>query len=334
MANEKNLYGSSADLDVCSNVGVGKSNYSFGRLLAAGFMAGAYIAFGFILSIVASAAFSKWGSAPNFSLFKILIGIFFPVGLIAVLIGGADLWTGNVQMLCVAKLEKHIKIKDVLYNWFTSFSGNFLGSIFMAFLVTFGTGVMLKAGLLHNVVVGVAKYKVGISTWHAIWLGIACNWLVNLAIWLYIRGKDTAGKVLLIWFPIFAFVTMGFEHSIANMWAIPTGIFATHGTEVTWMMFFHNVIPVAIGNALGGFFFVSLYHWYISKADGISVVLKEIGHFFIMLFWFALFMLFLPYLLAYLVSFATSVAFWLTPVVIIIYFIVASYVMSKIKNKK
>ncbi|WP_456326432.1 formate/nitrite transporter family protein [Palaeococcus sp. (in: euryarchaeotes)] len=319
------LYNVHEGVDACSNIGYTKTKATPSKLLFAGFMAGAYIAFGFMLAIVASASFhSKFGTFPNTSLFKLLLGAVFPVGLIAVLVGGADLWTGNAQIVSISKLTKKVEIKDVLYNWVGSYAGNFIGSVFLAFLAIYGTGLFAN-GLFKDVLVGIGTYKVNITPWKAFWLAVGCNWLVNVAIWLYVRAKDTAGKVLVTWFPIFAFVAIGFEHSIANMWAITSAIFASN-YAITWLDFFKNIIPVTIGNAVGGFLFVGFYHWYL--ADGENAF-KEITDFMILLAIFAVLMVFIPAGIAYVLNGFGKVALWAVPLAISIYGIGVTYTVRR-----
>ncbi|ASJ10027.1 formate transporter [Thermococcus sp. P6] len=309
------LYNVHEGVDACSGIGYAKTRAPPSKLLFAGFMAGAYIAFGFMLAIVAGASFHpKLGTLPNTSLFKLLLGAVFPVGLIAVLLGGADLWTGNTQIVSISKLTGKVEVRDVLYNWIGSYAGNFMGSVFLAFLAVYGTG-LFGGGLFRDVLVGIGTYKVNLTPWKAFWLAVGCNWLVNVAIWLYVRAKDTAGKILATWFPIFAFVAIGFEHSIANMWAITSTIFASD-YSVTWVDFFKNVIPVTVGNAVGGFFFVGFYHWYL--ADG-ERALKEILDFLELLLIFTVLMTLIPAGIAYLLNGLGKAALWAVPAFIILY---------------
>jgi len=179
-----------------------------------------------------------------------------------VVVGGAELWTGNVQFTGTASLQGRLGKRRTLYNWIASYTGNFAGAFFLAFLVTAGGGIITSNRLLAEVVTQGALGKTAGGFFSLFWLGVGCNWLVNLAIWLYIRGKETGGRLLLLWFPIFAFVAMGFEHSIANMWIFSTAALLP-GEGFTWGMAFHNLLPVTAGNALGGFFFVSFYHWFL-----------------------------------------------------------------------
>ena len=259
---DHSLYHACDSVREVTEKGAEKGDLSLSRLLFSGFMAGAYIAFGFFLSIVAAASFSSWAPQAHYSLFRILLGLFFPLGLFAVVVGGAELCTGNVQFTGTASLQGRLGKRRTLYNWVASYTGNFAGAFFLAFLVTTGGGIITSNRLLGEVVAQGALGKASGGFFPLFWLGLGCNWLVNLAIWLYMRGKETGGKLLLLWFPIFAFVAMGFEHSIANMWIFSSAALLPGG-GFTWGMAFHNLVPVTAGNAIGGFVFVSFYHWFL-----------------------------------------------------------------------
>ena len=254
---DTDIYRISGTLEAISLAGARKSMLNPGALFASGFLAGAYIAFGFLLSVVAAASFHPLGGTPAYSAFRILLGAFFPMGLMAVLFGGAELWTGNVLFMSVPAMEKKRSLLPLLYNWVGSYTGNFAGAFFLAWGVTAATGLISGQPLLSAVVSNVSTAKTGAGFTRLIVLGMFCNWLVNLSVWLFIKARGSFAKVFLAWMPIFAFVAIGFEHSIANMWIIPSGIFSARGV-IGWQMFFANIIPVTIGNGIGGMLFVAL----------------------------------------------------------------------------
>lgn len=205
---------------------------------------------------------------------KLIIGAVFPLGLIAILIGGAELWTSCPQLVIYPYARKITSIRGVLYNWIASYSGNFVGSIFLAFMAVYGT-LMLVGSPFFDTAYTFAYKKCHLSPWVAFWRGVGCNLLVNLAVWLWLRAKpkDFMGQAFLIWFPIFAFVAIGFEHSIANMFAIPVGIFASayrwHVYTITYRdFFFNNLLPVTYGNAVGPLVLIVLYYWYLGSVKG------------------------------------------------------------------
>jgi len=337
-AKEKILYGVDTTFEGIAKKATPKFKTTPGRLLFAGFMAGAFIAFGFLLAVIAGCV-AKYppfaaGDSFNKALFKILLGAVFPVGLIAVVLGGADLWTGNVQFLSSAKVKGYADFKCVLYNWFGSYGGNFIGSIFLALMAVPLTGLFGHVGnpnLFGDTVVSIAQGKVSKDMMALFFLGIGCNWLVNLAIWQSARVQDGAGKILAIWFPIFAFVAIGFEHAIANMWAIPTGIIASN-YAITWSKFFHNLIPVTFGNAVGGFLFVAFYYWYLSHPELTTErLLKEIVDFLVVFAVFWILATLIPAGIGIALDKAMgSGAMYVVPVVLSIYYIVGTFALAKV----
>lgn len=223
------------------------------------FLAGVYIAFGGLLAIVVGGGVPGI-AAENPGLQKLLFGAVFPIGLILVAIAGAELFTGNTAYFIPSLLNGKMSLKTPLKNWITVYLGNFVGSILVAYLFAYQTGLLEKSPWI-NATVDIAMAKTSYPFLKVFLKGIACNWLVALAMWLAYSAKTNGGKILGIWFPIMAFVAMGFEHSIANMFFIPTAIF--YGAEITWYQFLtSNLIPATLGNIVGGSFFVGTLYWY------------------------------------------------------------------------
>ena len=235
-------------------------------------MAGLYIGLGFWLSSTVASAFIVKGFE-NPALVKLLFGAVFPVGLIAVCIAGADLWTGNVQVIPYGVMMKKYGFRALLYNWLVSYAGNFIGGVFLAFVASYGTSLLVVEPT-YSLITKVASAKVSLDPWTAFWRGVGCNLLVNLAIWMWLRSRksDFMGQAFLIWFPIFCFVALGLEHSIANMFGVPAGIYAAamKGTVLAthWQFMFNNLLPVTFGNLIGGFIFIALYYWYVGFTKG------------------------------------------------------------------
>ena len=174
-----------------------------------------------------------------------------------VILCGAELFTGN-NLMTLALMDKKITIKGMLTNWVIVYIGNLIGSILLAF-------VLAKSGLYADAVLdkamAVAQAKVGMPFSAALIRGILCNMLVVLACWMQAGAKDMIGKIFAIWFPIMLFVFAGFEHSVANMTYIPLGIFL--GSDVSWgQMFVNNLLPVTIGNIIGGAIIVPCVYYY------------------------------------------------------------------------
>lgn len=231
-----------------------------GRLLLQAFFAGAYIAFGGFLAIKIGGGIPGIKSV-NPGLAALIFGGVFPVGLVLVIMTGAELFTGNTFVLIPALRHKEITYKNIAKNWTLSYIGNFVGSIFVAYCFVHLTGLMTPEPWSSSVQnIAIAKTTQSFSA--LFWKAIACNWIVCLAIWLSVAAKQVSGKMFGIWFPIMAFVALGFEHSVANMFFIPLGIF--EGADVSWSDFFvKNLIPVTLGNIIGGSVFVGMAYSYI-----------------------------------------------------------------------
>ncbi|MDR1150004.1 MAG: formate/nitrite transporter family protein [Spirochaetaceae bacterium] len=260
-------------LEYTSDAGVAKSRRTVVSLLILGVFAGAFIAFAAEGSNMA--AFNLFANPETYGLGKVLAGTVFGTGLMLVLVAGGELFTGNTLIL-VSVLDKKVKIREMLRNWALVYIGNFIGSIFIAYM-------MCKSGLLNsgNSVLGgqtikIAAYKTGLPFLSAFYLGVMCNWLVCLAVWVSFAAKDVLGKLFACFFVIGLFVTSGFEHSIANMYYIPAGIFAKANeawaetarvsseqlANLNWFSFVvKNLIPVTAGNIIGGSVMVGGLYW-------------------------------------------------------------------------
>ncbi|ALU35989.1 formate/nitrite transporter family protein [Clostridium autoethanogenum] len=235
-----------------------------------GILAGAFIACGGVVSAVASHGITNVGVA------KFVGGAVFPVGLMLVVICGAELFTGNCLMV-VPLVGKEITFKPMIKNWIVVYIFNFIGSVLVAFLVfesgTFG----MSSGKLGGTVIKVASTKASLSFGSAFCSGIMCNFLVCLAVWGAFAAKDIISKIVIIWFPIMTFVTCGFEHSVANMYFLTAGLFAKSNASfvaasgisqdkiVSAAGIVHNLIPVTLGNIVGGSIFVGLAYFVVYK---------------------------------------------------------------------
>ncbi|KYK36845.1 MAG: formate/nitrite transporter family protein [Theionarchaea archaeon] len=238
------------------------------NLLVLGFFAGVFIAFGGELSTMVTVGTAK-GLSVGIS--KFLAGSVFSVGLMLVVIAGAELFTGN-NLVIISALDRRIGFSQVLRNWVIVYAANFVGAVFIAVLMYY-SGLWKTGGNEWGATAAtIAVSKVNLSFTEAFFRGIGCNWLVCLAVWMAIASRDVVGKIFAIYFPIMAFVASGFEHVIANMYFIPMGLFL-RGTEVaavvnmeslTWgSMVVRNFIPVTLGNVIGGAFFVGILYWVV-----------------------------------------------------------------------
>lgn len=264
-------------LDFTINVAQDKVAGSFQKLLVLGILAGAFIAFAAEGSNMA--AFNLFAEPTTYGLGKALAGVVFGTGLMLVVLAGGELFTGNTLILA-AVLERKVRVGTMLRNWVIVYIGNLIGSLLIAYMMV-NSGLLTSGGdMLGTVTLKIAVYKVNLSFIQAFYLGIMCNWLVCLAVWISFGADTMAGKIFSIFFPIWLFITSGFEHSVANMYYIPAGIMAKANdsfaslsglsqealNSLTWGSFaVHNLLPVTLGNIVGGGFFVGMVYWYAYK---------------------------------------------------------------------
>ena len=254
---------------VASTVGVGKATSPWFTVFVLGILAGSYIGFGGLLSTTVT---FDLAAKAGIGLTKVLAGSAFSLGLILVVIAGAELFTGN-NLMVSSVLSKEITFSTMTKRWGLVYAANFIGSILLA-LIFYYSGLW-KTGdsALGVAAIGVAAKKVSLDFSEALVRGIGCNWLVCLAVWMALAARQTIGKIFAIFFPIMGFVAIGFEHCVANMYFIPTGIFLKNWAGIgsasmagldalTWGNFvWKNLLPVTIGNIIGGAVFVGMSYW-------------------------------------------------------------------------
>ena len=268
--------------------GVKKATTPNKKVLASAFLAGAYIAFGALGSV--GAAYNLLANPETYGLGKMVAGLMFPAGLMFVLIAGADLFTGNI-LITLAALKKRVTWSQTFKNWALVWIGNLIGGALVAWLVSLSGVFDWSAGLYGGVIVKNAIGKLGFSWGAAIASGILCNWIVCATVWMTYAAKDVTGKIFAGFFGVFLFVCTGYEHCVANMAYFFAGLFsksnpayleAAHKTaeEASKLnigsIFTHNLIPVTIGNILGGAIFVAgiYYFLFVNKKED-SVVEKK-----------------------------------------------------------
>lgn len=263
------------------NTGVAKVNRSNSKVLVSAFLAGAYIAFGALGSIAAS--YNLLANPATYGLGKAVAGLMFPAGLIFVLLAGADLFTGNI-LIAVAAFQKKVTWGQAAKNWALVWLGNLLGGLVVAWMVSQSSVFDWSNGLYGGVVIKTAIGKVGIEFMPALISGILCNWIVCVTVWMTYAAKDISGKVSSGFIGIFLFVCTGFEHCVANMAylfgaffskANPMYLEAAHKTTADAAaislkgIFINNLLPVTIGNILGGLVFVAgaYFFLFLNKED-------------------------------------------------------------------
>lgn len=256
--------------------GIKKTNLTTKKLILLG------IAAGFFIGIGAEASSLAMHGISNVGLARTVAGAVFPIGLMLIVLLGGELFTGNC-LISMAVYDKKVKLKGMIRNLTIVYISNFIGAALMAWMINNCGQLNFSDGGAGAFTIKVALGKVGIDPMQAIISGILCNVLVCLAIFMAATAKDVAGKCIAIFFPIFVFVISGFEHCVANMYYIPAGILATHNplyvakaTELygitaeqlsglNFGSMFSNLMPVTIGNIIGGMVFVGLLYWYLYR---------------------------------------------------------------------
>jgi formate transporter FocA len=258
------------------DLGVVKASMGWRNMSALSVMAGAFIALGAIFATTVTA-----GAADKlpFGVVKLLGGIVFCLGLILVVIAGAELFTGN-NLIVMAWADRRIAVRQVARNWVIVYCGNFVGSIATALLMFFSKQYTFGGGAIGLNALNIAGSKCALEFLQALILGMMCNGLVCLAVWLCYSSRTNTDKILSILFPIAAFVAAGFEHCVANMYFIPFGLFIKAGAPASFWQAIHksssdfagltwgnflwaNLLPVTIGNIFGGAIMVGLVYWFV-----------------------------------------------------------------------
>jgi formate/nitrite transporter len=224
-------------------------------IIALSMLAGAFIAFGAMLYTLVLT-----GNGLGFGPGRVLGGVAFSLGLILVIVGGAELFTGN-SLIVMAWASGRISLVALLRNWTLVYLGNLAGALEMAALVYLSGTLSLDGGGVGETARAIAAGKLALPADEAFFRGVMCNALVCLAVWLCYAARDVAGKILAIIWPISAFVALGFEHSVANMYLIPVGMLAGAGFDPAG--FAHNLFWVSLGNIAGGGGGVALAYWII-----------------------------------------------------------------------
>jgi formate/nitrite transporter len=264
-------------VDYTEETGIKKAGMPVLRTLLLAFLAGVFIALASVGSNIISHDIENIGVA------KYLAGLIFPTGLILVVIAGAELFTGN-NLISIAALSGKVKWSKYFWNLIMVWLGNLVGSVFIALLIYLSGQLNYTDGLLGAYTIKVAALKTSLSFTEAFASGILCNLLVCLAVWMSYSTKDIAGKVLVIFFPIWLFIASGYEHSVANMYYLTAGLLAKNNPDLVLKTgelmsfsaenlnnltilnaFMDNLVPVTIGNLVGGALFIGALYWWAYK---------------------------------------------------------------------
>ncbi len=245
--------------EAASAAGVTKGNMSIGGMLVGGFLAGAYIAFASLVAIAVSSGLDPktWGTLPT-----LFTGFAFVLGLVLVVVAGAELLTGNMMLLPLAALRGKLGGGRIAVNFAVVTVGNALGSLFVAYFLAVKSGVLTADLDLARLTAITTAKGLDETTWQIFLRAVGCNWLVCLAVWMALGADDIGGKILAIFFPIMAFVAMGFDHVVANMFFLPAGVFAGV-PDLGWDDVLHNLAFAFLGNLVGAAVFVSGAYYYL-----------------------------------------------------------------------
>jgi formate/nitrite transporter len=241
-------------------VGVAKARLPWLPMVMLGITAGGFIGLGALYSML---VFSD--PALSFAASRLLGGLAFSLGLVLVVIAGAELFTGN-NLLAMAWADGRITIAEVARNWIVVYLANAVGALGLALVVWLAHHGELNRGEVAAQYVAIAAAKTALPFWEAFFKGVLCNLLVCLAVWMAMAGRGVTDRILAVVFPISAFVAAGFEHSVANMYLIPAGILMSVGGPAAaaapdWWGFLSNLLPVTLGNIAGGSILVAaVYH--------------------------------------------------------------------------
>ncbi len=270
------------------DLGVKKANLKAPNMFMLAILAGAFIGIGAIfattvaaggMSVKDAAGAAAFSTGFPYGVTRLLVGLVFTVGLILVVVGGAELFTGNT-LIMMAFASKKVTLVQLLRNWGIVYVGNLVGSMLTAYIVFLGKQYSFGSGAIGLAALNIGEGKTALTFVQAVALGIMCNALVCMAVWMCYSARTTTDKILAIIPPIACFVAAGFEHSIANMYFIPVALFikgsgdtaffemigktADSFTHLTWGNFFlANLLPVTIGNIIGGGIMVGLVYWFV-----------------------------------------------------------------------
>ena len=252
--------------------GVTKARTSWDKTLVASFLAGAYISFGALVAITVSSGLDPeiWGTLPT-----LFTGLAFTLGLVLVLIAGSSLLTGNMLLVPLSAMDRRISLPEVARNLGLVLLGNVVGALFVAYFLAIQAGVIGSAGaeagstaaMTYERLAGIAEKKALDESSYQIFLrALGANWLVCLAVWMAIAADSVGSKILAMIFPIMAFVAMGFDHVVANMFFLPAAIFANM-PGLGWDDVLRNWSFAFLGNLVGAVVFVGTTYWYLYLKD-------------------------------------------------------------------
>jgi formate/nitrite transporter len=251
--------------DRVEKVGIAKAHLPFVKLFALGILAGGFIGLGALsfLIVVSDASLS-------FAASRVLGGVAFSLGLVLVVVAGAELFTGN-NLMVMALVNRRITLRLALRNFTLVYLANFVGAVGLAWVVARSGHLEMNEGAIREAAGHIAAAKLDLTFSEAFLRGVLCNILVCLAVWLSLAGRSVTDRILAVIFPVSAFVAAGFEHCVANMYLVPLAIFSNPEAGIGWGDFLlSNLLPVTFGNLFGGAGMVGLVYWTIYGRDEVT----------------------------------------------------------------
>ncbi|KAF2083751.1 hypothetical protein K490DRAFT_60208 [Saccharata proteae CBS 121410] len=263
-------------IELVSRIGCKKAHMRLDKLFINSIMAGPLLGFG--CAILVSTNASSWYQDNAPGLIRTLGALLFPVGLVMIVLSGADLFTSNVMFMSTAYLHRRVSILDIGTSWFFSFFGNLAGSLFFMAIITGYGGVFEESEEYREAAIRIAIQKCVNPQWHQIFLrAIGANWLVCFAVFISISSREISSKIMAIWWPTATFVALALDHVVANMFFIPMGIWVGAPISVGYYIW-KSMIPTALGNLVGGGLFVATAYWYLYLTGEVGVAVSfDIG---------------------------------------------------------
>jgi nitrite transporter NirC len=231
-------------------------------------LAGIYVGFGIILIFSIGGPIHA-GAGP---FLKLMMGASFGIALSLVIFAGSELFTGNNMILVIGKLQNKISTGLVMKSWLLCYLGNLIGSVLLAWLMFHADSLAESS---ENLILQVSSMKMNLGAWELFVRGILCNWLVCLAVWMAVKMKNEAAKLIMIFWCLFAFISSGFEHCVANMTLLSLGLLLPHGAEISLAGFGYNLTWVTLGNIVGGALFVGMAYWFAASKQMKPISIKN-----------------------------------------------------------
>lgn len=264
-------------IQLISASGYKKAKQRIDHMFTQSFLAGVFLSFGGLFLLIVGGGSAPLAESLGPGIHKMIQASVFPIGLILIVITGADLFTGNTMALIVSSLHRKTTWFNLLICWIVSFFGNFIGCLFFQYILVYYAG-LLSHEPYRSFSIRYTEMK-GSIEWHQLFLrGIGGNWLVCLALWMAMSSRDLGSKIIGIYLPIWLFVAVGYEHCITNMFTVQMGMIL--GANLSIERYIWAVLaPVTLGNVIGGGFFVGFINWYLYLAKQIDTGSDSLHHY-------------------------------------------------------